>query len=596
MFKVKKISVCVSGFLLLLLCVMTYGDILSHKFMIDERIYVKSSYAQERIYLDPSSTVFTKYQHWADYFTKPSGHHYVPFNYVLNVGLFRLFQTPFPLYLVNLLLFYINVGLFFVLVYLLARDLLTASCAAVLFCVHPMTGDILQHITFNIILTQTIFLQAGLIFLYLYAEKKSTVLSYYFSLLMMFLALFCQETTFLFPLYAAALLFFLTDTPVPRIIRLMVPYVLLSLLLAVLWMLMANPVLHLENVKTFHPRFFWILTANFSHVFFWYLSNLMVPRNIVFMCNLPPLNDSIWIWNVLFYGFLAGCAATIYAFKISLESFALVLFLTGFIFAFPASQTRPAMGVVFEPYWLYFSSMGFYLLFVLLLLRLRKYLSKFLFLGLLSAIFLFYFTSTLNLNIMSRTERSYAENWLRKFPGNSIATNIVTSYYFNHQDIPIPSDLVPDLLNQVYDYIKDNVPETSELIKRIAMGKISAAQREELSYQLAAYQCKAGPHARCGELINGIIGPNKVPYVFMKLGYSFYKSGADKAAINLLEHCIDLYPRYKEPYLLIGVILGNDDHYAESIDFWKRGLVIDPSDSRFTSSIIQATILMRQKK
>jgi tetratricopeptide (TPR) repeat protein len=67
--------------------------------------------------------------------------------------------------------------------------------------------------------------------------------------------------------------------------------------------------------------------------------------------------------------------------------------------------------------------------------------------------------------------------------------------------------------------------------------------------------------------------------------------GANQAAIDLLKQCIALYPKYKEPDILIGVILANNGHYKESIKFWEEGLAIDPTDPRLISYINEAKYL-----
>ena len=122
MLKNNKIYIFFTAVFLLFLCLITYGDILTHGFMIDERTYLK-----------PTATIFASYQNLGDFFKKPMDHHYNPFNHLLNVALFLLFQNPFPLYLINLILFYINCFLLFILVYFLSESFITALFTSVIF-------------------------------------------------------------------------------------------------------------------------------------------------------------------------------------------------------------------------------------------------------------------------------------------------------------------------------------------------------------------------------------------------------------------------------------------------------------------------------
>lgn len=320
----------IAAIFLLFLCFVTYGDILTHRFMVDDRIYIK-----------PAATVFTYYQDLGDFFKKPFDQHYNPLNYLFETTVFGLFQKPLPLYLINLLLFYADCVLLFIFVYLISGAYSTALLTSIFFCVHPMTGDMLQHTTYNALLLQAVFIESALIALYLYVKHHKPLFYYFFSILMVAIALFCHEMIMVFPLYAAALLFFLTDIKIGRMIRLIMPFVFLSMALIVLWLILLNPRVHLENIVLLSPSAFWHSSANFSRVFFWYLGNLFVPRTIVMYCLMPPLHEGIWLWNLLLFGFWAGCGLCLFCYaKRSLEAFALTLFLIGFILTVPAAQER----------------------------------------------------------------------------------------------------------------------------------------------------------------------------------------------------------------------------------------------------------------
>jgi tetratricopeptide (TPR) repeat protein len=575
----SKTKTWFAAFFLLFLCVITYGDTLSHQFMIDDHAFLQGKIAYF-------------YHGLGDFFTKPYDQHYSPIHYLLNGTLFQLFHKPLPFYLINLGLFYINCVLLFFFVYLVSKNYAAALLTTIVFCVHPMTGDVLQHITFNILFLQTIFIESAMILLYLYAKENRPIFYYILSVVMVFLALLCHELTFLFPFYAMSLLFFLTDLKFKKIIKILLPFIFLDLLSIILWLSTVNSQVHVEKLNILSPEFLWNTCANFSHLCFWYLSNLFYPQNIVFMCNMPPLGNSICLWNLGLLAFLIGCfISVVFYFKRSLESFALVLFLMGFIYPFFASLIRFEHEGQWEfaPHWVYFFSVGFYLWIVLILLKLRARLKKSLYVCLWGALVASCFLSTWTINRVSRTEISYCENWIRKFPDNTIAMNLVANFYRNNINYNMPLDLVSDMFNMVDMYLKYNHPkEALELIKNLSSSKISLAQKEEISYKLAAYHCKNGLNPQCEELINRIMGANKGPDLYMQLSYAFYKSGADQAAINLLKQCKESYPEFKESYLLLGVILANKGLYKESIDFWKQGLTIDPTDQRFVLNINNA--------
>jgi len=79
-----------------------------------------------------------------------------------------------------------------------------------------MTGDTLQHVTLNNLMVQAVLIESGLIALFLYCKGNRSPFYYFFSLGTVFIAVFFNEMMALFPLYAVALLFFLTDLDIRR--------------------------------------------------------------------------------------------------------------------------------------------------------------------------------------------------------------------------------------------------------------------------------------------------------------------------------------------------------------------------------------------
>ena len=119
------------------------------------------------------------------------------FSNIINVSLFHFIRTPFPFYLINLGLFYFNCLFLFYFVSQVSKNLLLGALASVLFCLHPMSAEIVQHITLNNILLETSLMQLGLIFLYQYLEENNYIL-YIGSNVLLALALICNEISLLY--------------------------------------------------------------------------------------------------------------------------------------------------------------------------------------------------------------------------------------------------------------------------------------------------------------------------------------------------------------------------------------------------------------
>ena len=101
-------------------------------------------------------------------------------------------------------------------------------------------------------------------------------------------------------------------------------------------------------------------SATVSLLLNWYFANLFFPNEIILMKNSLPLTKSLLLWN----GSLLLTSATIlyllFRWNNTLKGFALGWFIVGFAFMPPSCAIHAfSMGLVIEPYWFYFSSMGF---------------------------------------------------------------------------------------------------------------------------------------------------------------------------------------------------------------------------------------------
>ena len=128
--------------LLFIVCMIGHAGVLSHPFMIDDPYFLNAQGTSNL------------YPHFIDFFIKNQSTHYIPFNFLLNVSLFHVFKEPSPLYALNIMLFYINGLLLFFFINLISKNREIALLTSVIFCIHPMSAEILQHITWNIILVQ----------------------------------------------------------------------------------------------------------------------------------------------------------------------------------------------------------------------------------------------------------------------------------------------------------------------------------------------------------------------------------------------------------------------------------------------------------
>jgi len=220
-----------------------------------------------------------------------------------------------------------------------------------------------------------------------------------------------------------------------------------------------------------------------------------------------------------------------------------------------------------------------------------------LFIIFLLAIGVSFFVRTQQHNDIAKHESMYAYYWLKNSPGNLIPKIILGSIYSEEKSADIAPDLVPEMIDMVDIYIEAKIYDRSILLIQKLFNIIPDHHPDyrPLQFQLAALYQRRGEQQRSQQLIKKTLSSNKSAHDFVALSHAFEKVKESKSAISLLNKCIDLYPHEKEAYLLLGVILGNQNKFEDAINIWQRGLAIDPQDKRFKGYISAAKELLYNK-
>lgn len=415
----------------------------------------------------------SEYNTWTDFFTKTRNQHYEPFYNIINTILFGIFSSPGPFLLINLILFYLNCVLLGVFVYAVTTDKRISLIAALLFCAHPINADIISHITFNAVLLSAFFMQLSLILLCFHLQKNNFKL-FVLSIGTYIFALLTQAISICFPIYVLCFLYICWNKPLIRVFKLVMPYSFLAGIYLVIWFIMTHATVSLD--KKIGIWGFNVIEFIYNLVFLiqWYLGNLIHPTSIVFMHNIEPVALNTVLFGTILIGIIIFSWIIIRNFANNRTFlFGITWFLGGFVFLLPGSISRPNMGIVIEPYWFYFSSMGFFValacLFSALAKKVRKSMAHLLFV----AIMFYWSTCAYSMHLVARTELSYAEYWLEKSPANTIPMMILATLYIYDETSDIPVRFLPQMLKMLKYYMKVNNIERVVLLE----GKILKALR-----------------------------------------------------------------------------------------------------------------------
>jgi len=403
-----------------------YAPALFNQFNIDDFLFLEGFY-------EPY------FQNLGDFFRGTPDQHYTPLTYLITTLLFNVLpHQPVWFHLSNILLFYICCALLFALIKSLSKNQRLAAITATLFALHPVNVIIVDRITFT---TSLLFWLACMLaaMLLLWQSLSGNRSKYWLSLLLFLLALLTLETAVLFPLYAFCLLIFLPPAgqrPLPeaavcpsgefvhRVWRQALiktaPFFLLAAAYLILWLRSAGQQADLAaKIAQIHPSFLEYFSG-LSYLIFWYIRILLWPQGIVFIRNIA-FSEGEWFFIPLLIAAAVLTAILLRRWGKSLKSLSVIWFLLGLSILPVAIFAQTAMGLVIEPHWFFFSSIGFFVLAGISWLRLEERWPQHFFPAAFVLLLVFLAGFSQHYHKIARTEKSLCLHWLKYSPDNPIA-------------------------------------------------------------------------------------------------------------------------------------------------------------------------------
>ncbi len=557
--------------ILLALTLLCHGLSLQAEFMIDD-------YA----YLDPQHSEFF-YTNFFDFFIRFYGHHYNPLDTLLNFSLFKVFSYSLYFYAFNLFLFYGNSILLFINIKNWTQNKIIAATSAILFTTHPINAENLSHITFNTVFLCSIFLQLSMIGFWHYIScRKQRKVLFYLSLLCFLVGLLFLETALLFPIFICFLCLLKPVQERLRILYLSLPYWALSFSYFILWFFMTRHGIYLGE-KIHHLKVSLIsYLATCGLLLNWYLGNLFFPNDSVFIKSIAPLTEHLLPWLGNLTVFLVIVFSLIYVWRKTLKSFALLWFLTGFIFMIPASLTHAyQMGMVIEPNWFFFSSMGFFMFFALILHDLKQHIRPLLSHTLLAAIIIFWSITSYRHHVIAKTEVSYLTYWLSISPGNFIPSLRLAHLYVIANSPNIPSELIQDMNKQATLFIKTRkYIEAANLIDKLILSEPESSHRKILEFTRIALAARIEKtFAERKAVLKPFESDKRPPNEYLLMASELDQVELRMEAIEVLNHGLKLYPNNENLIYIKAVILANQNNFNEA----KTILISNPQNIRFAN-------------
>jgi len=530
----------VVGLILAFVCLLAYSNGFQNRFIIDDHSLLVEN---PRLYSSGNLK---------DFFIRPdvtNNLHYRPLTSVVRFFLYQFFGDSAAYYrLFNLILLYLYCFLIYFLLGLIVKNVFISSLAAVLFAVHPINSMAVNYLTAHEVSLFGICLILSTICLLL-AEKKS--IFFYLSLIFFVLGILFQEIVVTFPIYAILVLWFVKQYEFKKALKYSLPFFLLVFVYLMVRIYFFNPaVIFYQNFTSleFHPAVF---VASAFSLIGWYVKRLSIPSDIVFIWNIQPSYEKS-LWPLLGILLIIGSLIfLIFRWKKGLKTFFLLWFLAGFLPVFGAMFVMSSLGLVIEPHWFFFSSIGFFALCSLGMDSLREKMNPKIWFLLIFTTVLLLIGMTRQYNRLWKDDKTYCEYWLKLSPENHVPNFWLGCAYLDENDYEKAEHFFNRALTGTF---LDWQVFTNLGLLELKRGHV----QEALDYSLRAFK----------------INPQSA-VVYTNLGAIFKEKGKILEAEAAWQSAVKLDPYLLEPWLNLAGVYVLQDQTAQAEKIYKKILEIN---------------------
>jgi hypothetical protein len=252
----------------------------------------------------------------------------------------------------------------------ISRDRALAWLSAGFFAVHPINGVLVNYLTAAhytiIILCLNVALSAFLLGMGPRASAWGVGRKWVFyavSLLAFGVALLGHETALMFPLYLAALLFFVQKLSWQETSKRVSPFLLLSGVYLLARLKVASLVTSTVDSMSFFQMDLLKYAGTLVVLLGAYLDNLIFLKDIVLIRSTPLLENHVFVLIAMVVLGLAGCwYLVVKVWGRDIKSMALCWILIGFLPLPLGALSRKNLGIIMEPHWFLFSAVGYVVL------------------------------------------------------------------------------------------------------------------------------------------------------------------------------------------------------------------------------------------
>ncbi len=358
---------------------------------------------------------------------------------------------------------------------LLFKNRVLAFLVSVFFATHPINTLFVNYITASVFAIQLIVMSWSVITFVLAQKGKKSLHLYLASLILFLLAGLCHETALALPFYLMATTYLLNDRTSRTNWAIYLPYFLITIILLSLKLQITIVASNFFQKAGHLPIHLFSYLATISQLIIWYLSKLVSLQGIVLIFKTPLIKENVAAWvTVLFI--LLGLFFSSFRWKKNAPEipFAISWLMIGFMTVAVGSVYELKHGFLIEPHWLFFPSLGFFILLAYCLLYLNRFLPQRYIYALIVVIILIFVTTTRNLNQIWAEEKRYCQYWAKQAPNFAAPLSYLASAYMGEGNFLLARKCLNEIINMGFSdgmvYYKIGSVDLAE-------GKIEEAQQ-----------------------------------------------------------------------------------------------------------------------
>ena len=522
-----------------------YANTLGHNFILDDfDLIVNNSYIKNLIFLP--RLFFVNAYHFS---SSPLSNYYRPLqlvSYALDYHFWKL--NPAYYHLINILLHAVNSFLASLLILKLFSSFRLALIAGLLFCLHPMAVSVVGYISGRADLLVTLFMLLSLLKFYDYL-KEEKLGAFIQSFVFFGLALLCRENALLLPFFAM-LLASACERKRQKIFLPLFGFFILLIFYVYGRVLLFNKAAFLGlPLKSFSSP---LELVNLANILRHYIELFIFPWPLYPMRTVPFI-ENLTLGNVLttfcFFGLFGLFFVWAFLKKERMIAFGMLWFLIGFLPLIRMMYLFPRFGAVAAENWMYFPSLGVFIVLARFLFKKNKGKS-----ALCVCIFCYFAVFTVLNNRPWKDNLTIYQHTLKFSPNNTnIRLNLADVYFKNGSN-----NLALRELNTILK------TEGKAWDVYLDLGNVYLV-KGELERALFFYDKAIQFNPRCSQ-------------AYYNKGLIMAQRADDEQARLFFLKALEINPDYCPPYSALGDLFFRRGLYGDALKMYERSALLKPEE------------------